>query len=495
MPKKIKKSWFENLNFRQNQKSEVKFLKNQKYNVFPAVIAKEMVMNKILYLGDELEKSVPFWNGKSIPIMHPEASVNTPENFNNRVIGICYNTQYKNKKLTCDMWINEKYTKDLGWDAINKYLAAGGTLEVSTGLQGYLEEVANNEETLAKQEFGDFKGILRDFKPDHVAIITESVGACSVEDGGGCGESIQKNHYKLEKNQKNGLQKFMEKLGLEPGAVAKNNKIANYFYNKIIFNELSQDNLRSRLSKLLRANNDSLEFYISDIFENATPPYFVFYEYKLEKFLKKEYNLSDSDEITFNSNEIEVLPRIVYDEVVSETTEISIKENKKMPQLNKEAVKKAAETFVNAVMQNTEAETEETPAAEKTSETTEETTEEKTVAEKTSETPAEETAEKTSETNIEKRLANLENEKKAADLKTIENLKKQVLDNFANYSADDLKDANKSSLELILKPLNNKDEKTDYSGKPEKNKDGENKMPDISIQTNLTKNKENDAKK
>ena len=146
----------------------------------------------------------------------------------------------------------------------------------------------------------------------------------------------------------------MEKLGLEPGAVAKNNKIANYFYNKIIFNELSQDNLRSRLSKLLRANNDSLEFYISDIFENATPPYFVFYEYKLEKFLKKEYNLSDSDEITFNSNDIEVLPRIVYDEVVSETTEISIKENKKMPQLNKEAVKKAAETFVNTVMQTTE---------------------------------------------------------------------------------------------------------------------------------------------
>ena len=114
-------------------------------------------MNQILYLGEELEKSVPFWNGKSIPIMHPEASANTPENFNNRVIGTCYNTQYKNKKLTCDMWINEKYTKDLGWDAINKYLAAGGTLEVSTGLQGYLEEVANNEETLAKQEFGDSK--------------------------------------------------------------------------------------------------------------------------------------------------------------------------------------------------------------------------------------------------------------------------------------------------------------------------------------------------
>ena len=62
------------------------------------------------------------------------------------------------------MWINEKYTKDLGWDAINKYLAAGGTLEVSTGLQGYLEEVANNEETLAKQEFGEFKGILRDYQ-------------------------------------------------------------------------------------------------------------------------------------------------------------------------------------------------------------------------------------------------------------------------------------------------------------------------------------------
>ena len=89
----------------------------------------------------------------------------------------------------------------------------------------------------------------------------------------------------------------------------------------------------------------------------------------------------------------------------------------------------------------------------------------------------------------------MENEKKAADLKTIENLKKQVLDNFANYSAKDLEDANKSALELILKPLNNKDEKTDYSGKPVKNKDGENQMPDISIQTNLTKNKENDAKK
>ena len=59
------------------------------------------------------------------------------------------------------MWINEKYTKDLGWDAINKYLAAGGTLEVSTGLQGYLEEVANNERILAKQEVWRFQ---RNFK-------------------------------------------------------------------------------------------------------------------------------------------------------------------------------------------------------------------------------------------------------------------------------------------------------------------------------------------
>ena len=59
MPKKIKKYCFKNLNFRQNQKSEVKFLgKNQKYNVFPAANSrtKEMECNQILYIRNRARK-------------------------------------------------------------------------------------------------------------------------------------------------------------------------------------------------------------------------------------------------------------------------------------------------------------------------------------------------------------------------------------------------------------------------------------------------------
>ena len=164
---------------------KVKQLNGETYLVGPVVMAKEIVMNKVLYRAKELKASVPHWNGRPVVVGHPKTedggfkTANDPDVLEAQGIGMIFNTSFatKTKKLKSECWLNVNSLKK--FENVEKVVANGEMLEVSTSL--YLEA----EEAVGTFNDRDYEFVGHNYKPDHLAILDGEIGACSVEDGAG----------------------------------------------------------------------------------------------------------------------------------------------------------------------------------------------------------------------------------------------------------------------------------------------------------------------
>lgn len=170
---------------------EIKDLEGRDAYVVPVVMAVEGVMNgsrgALLYPADDLKKSVPLWNGKPVVVYHPDLYTDGlaayPAVFNNQKIGTVFNAKFENKKLKAEAWIDperlEKIDKRILFAIRNRQV-----VEVSTGLFNDVEEkrgVFNGK---------NYIGIARNYVPDHLAVLPDLVGACSIDDGCGLVRNI-----------------------------------------------------------------------------------------------------------------------------------------------------------------------------------------------------------------------------------------------------------------------------------------------------------------
>ncbi len=155
--------------------------------VVPVVILTEGVHagsnGPLYYPPDELEKSIPAWDSKPVVVYHPvrngqPVSAANPETFTKRKIGILMGTKYEGSRLKSEAWLDEEKTREVDnrvLDAIN----ALQVMEVSTGLFPDVDPESGvwNDEV--------YSGIARNHRPDHLAVLPDLVGACSVADGAG----------------------------------------------------------------------------------------------------------------------------------------------------------------------------------------------------------------------------------------------------------------------------------------------------------------------
>lgn len=139
----------------------------------------------ILYEEPDIKASVPAWNAKPITVGHPADSAGeqvsgcTPESLDSQSIGMVLNTRY-NSKLRSEAWFDvERLGKVPGGDIIHAALLANQKLEVSTGL--YVKPIPGAGTYRGK----DYVAKATDYKPDHLAIILNGEGACSLKDGAG----------------------------------------------------------------------------------------------------------------------------------------------------------------------------------------------------------------------------------------------------------------------------------------------------------------------
>lgn len=163
----------------------------------PAVPVREQVMNNYLVPASELTFA-SMWNGAPVTIRHPKqnsGSANVP-NPDVAVIGRFYNAAWddEEKRITGEYWIDvDEAMKYVEGQYILNSVYLGQVLETSTGYW------ADEERTTGEFLGRNYATIHRNLRPDHIAILVDEIGACSVADG--CGVNRNSLVHKLWVNE------------------------------------------------------------------------------------------------------------------------------------------------------------------------------------------------------------------------------------------------------------------------------------------------------
>jgi len=152
--------------------------------VVPTVLIVEGVHNNLYYSEKEIAKVPEAWNGRPVVVYHPTNSdgtpvtANSPEELKKRTIGAVYNAKFEDGKLKAEAWIDPKKANAVDLSIMNA-LHADKKMEVSTGMFTEDEMIQGiwNEEK--------YEGIVHNIRPDHLALLPDTKGACSWEDGAG----------------------------------------------------------------------------------------------------------------------------------------------------------------------------------------------------------------------------------------------------------------------------------------------------------------------
>jgi hypothetical protein len=170
-------------------------LMGRPYRVFPAVLVREQVLHNNLghtFLpAEEIRASVEAWNGIPVVIRHPQSrgvpvSARSPEVLNARGAGFLFRARYEDAALHADVFLDMERAADIPdtGDVINR-VDSGDVGELSTGFGTTVENVKGTWDGQA------FDLILRALQPDHLALLPDEVGACSVADGCGLGVNAE----------------------------------------------------------------------------------------------------------------------------------------------------------------------------------------------------------------------------------------------------------------------------------------------------------------
>lgn len=168
------------VNFKSLGYSEV--IDGVNYQVYPVTMLVEGVHHGAIggptyYPASALQDTASEWNGVFIPINHPQDAAGNYISANSDGVqnfGFIRNTFYENGKLKAEACINLNLVDSSIITDIEK-----GSMEVSTGLYA---EIKDRVGTWNQEEY---EAIVESIVPDHLALLPDTTGACSVNDG--CG--------------------------------------------------------------------------------------------------------------------------------------------------------------------------------------------------------------------------------------------------------------------------------------------------------------------
>lgn len=165
----------------------------------------------VLTPEEEVARYPAAWNGRPVPVLHPEkngqqVSANSPDVIERNSIGHVFNTHYTGGKLKGEAWLDEEKAKRLGHGALIERIEAGEVMELSTGFFSDLEQKAGT------YNGRDYIAVHRDIRPDHLALLPDEVGACSVADG--CGTRNNAKAGGFMSKMQGALNTIAEGLGL-----------------------------------------------------------------------------------------------------------------------------------------------------------------------------------------------------------------------------------------------------------------------------------------
>ena len=159
-------------------------LDGRQYLVVPMSMILEGVhagsQGPIYYSKSELSKTPKMWNMKPITVAHPKRGDTATDLgiYKSQAIGMIMSAKWQDGKLKAEAWIDKKKAKRIE-PTVLEHIESGIPMEVSTGLFAdcILEE-------------GTWKGekyvaSAQNIRADHLAILPDKDGACSISDGAG----------------------------------------------------------------------------------------------------------------------------------------------------------------------------------------------------------------------------------------------------------------------------------------------------------------------
>lgn len=154
--------------------------------VAPLTMIVEGVLNgsqgPLFYPKEELEKATIAWNGTPIVLYHPTTgTAKDPDVLNSSGLGTILNAKMDGAALKAEGWFDQQRLEAVAPSLLTA-LNSGQKIELSTGL-GIDAEVPTEENPQFNGK--PYSHIARNHKPDHLAILPDQIGACSVNDG--CG--------------------------------------------------------------------------------------------------------------------------------------------------------------------------------------------------------------------------------------------------------------------------------------------------------------------
>lgn len=162
-------------------------MEGRPYLVAPMVMLTEGVHKgsggALFYPQEELGKSPQVWNHKPVVVYHPivngvPVSACDPVVLSNRKVGVIMNTRFEDGKLKAEAWMEESRIKTVD-NRIAEAIQNQKVMELSTGL------FSDNESMVGDFNGEHYEAIARNYQPDHLALLPDLKGACSVEDGAG----------------------------------------------------------------------------------------------------------------------------------------------------------------------------------------------------------------------------------------------------------------------------------------------------------------------
>lgn len=167
----------------------------------------------LFYPHKQIARNYKDWDDTAITIYHPTNDFNIPASakdisvLKKHGIGIIKNTTIGTiGQLQHDLWFDVEYTKNAdkryGTDIYGR-LSRGEPIELSTGLY------TKNEPRKGAYNGKPYHFVARNYRPDHLAILPNQTGACSLQDG--CGVLINEAEQ-LEPQTKSLLTRILEAL-------------------------------------------------------------------------------------------------------------------------------------------------------------------------------------------------------------------------------------------------------------------------------------------
>lgn len=265
------------------------------YLSVPVTMLVEGVLNgsagPVFHSISEASKTVQDWNGVPLTLEHPKTdtgfvSVNASGMVDAFQIGFISNARTVGNQLKAIANFNIIKTTEKDAELI-QHLRDSEPIEVSTGV--FIDEVSSS----GTWNGVEYKGIATNHRPDHLAVLPKSIGACSIDDG--CGIRNEENKTKEDM--------AVKKIDIVNALMQPQDLTVNEIGYQAIINSIQR--------QLDGFDTQTSSYYLQELFTDRFI-YRVSMQSQPTKYYQRGYLVNDKKEIEFVGEPTEVRQEVNY---------------------------------------------------------------------------------------------------------------------------------------------------------------------------------------